>query len=91
MHSTSHITSEAMKSALENAFSTTLSQSDKAAARHLWDTLRATHSAYQSVIFDVLEMAAGHDRRGLAEIAFLIGMQAGYELALAYPPPAADG
>lgn len=76
-----------MKSVLQSAFSTSVSQSDKSAARHLWDVLRATRTTYQSVIFDVLEMATRHDRRGLAEMAFLVGMQAGYELGLAYPPP----
>jgi hypothetical protein len=32
-------------------------------------------------------MTAGKDRTGLAETAFLIGIQAGYELGIAHPPP----
>jgi hypothetical protein len=87
MHDTCHITAHAMKSALESAFSTAVTQADRDSAKHLWDTLRATDSIYQSMIFDVLEMADGHDRRSLAEMAFLVGMKAGYELGLACPPP----
>lgn len=87
MHPTSHITPEMMKSVLEKAFSTMVTDADKNAARHLRSTLLATHSEYQSVIFDIMEMTASGDRRALAEMAFLIGMQAGYELGLAYPAP----
>ncbi|MGH9689406.1 MAG: hypothetical protein ACRD5K_20265 [Candidatus Acidiferrales bacterium] len=78
-----------MRAVLERAFSSAVTQADKNAAKHLWDTLRATHSVYQSVIFDVLEMTTRQDRRGLAEMAFLTGMQAGYELGLECPPPPA--
>ena len=87
MHDTSHITAQAMKSALESAFSSAVTQSNKDSAKHLWDTLRATDTVYQTMIFDVLEMAADRERRELAEMAFLVGMHAGYELGLACPPP----
>lgn len=88
MHSTFHITTEMMKSVLERAFSTAVMQSDKDAARHLRNLLLGTHGSYSSVLFDILEMTTGKDRTGLAEMAFLVGMQAGYELGVAYPPPA---
>jgi hypothetical protein len=88
MHSTFHITTEMMKSVLECAFSSAVTQSDKDAAKHLRSTLVGTHGAYSSVLFDILEMTTGKDRTGLAEMAFLIGMQAGYELGVAHPPPA---
>jgi hypothetical protein len=57
------------------------------AARHLRNTLLETHGEYQSVLFDILEMTASRDRRTLADMAFLIGMQAGDELGLTYPTP----
>ncbi len=87
MHPTFHITTEMMKSALEHAFYTPVAQHDKDAAKHLRGTLVGTHSAYSSVLFDILQMTAGRDRTALAEMAFLIGMQAGYELGIAHPPP----
>ena len=74
---TFHITSEMMKSVLEQALQSAVTQSDKDAAKHLRNTLIGTHGTYSSVLFDVLEMTAGNDRTGLAEMAFLIGMQAG--------------
>jgi len=86
MHPTFHITTEMMKSVLEQSFQSTVPQSDKDAARHLRNTLLGTHGTYNSVVFDVLEMTAGKDRTALAEMAFLIGMQAGYELGIAHPP-----
>ena len=79
-----------MKSVLTKAFSTSVTQADKNAARHLRDTLLETHGEYHSVLFDVLEMTASGDRRTLADMAFLIGMQAGYELGLMYPTPSKD-
>lgn len=85
MHSTSHITPEMMKLVLAKAFSTSVTQADKNAARHLRNTLLETHGEYHSVLFDILEMTARGDRRTLADMAFLIGMQAGYELGLTYP------
>lgn len=87
MHSTSHITPEMMKSVLTRAFSTSVTQPDKDAARHLRNTLLETHGEYQSVLLDILEMTARGDKRTLADMAFLIGMQAGYELGLTYPTP----
>jgi len=78
-----------MNTVLDRAFSTAVTQADKAAARHLRDMLVATHGNYHSVLFNILELAARGDRTALAETAFLIGMQAGYELGIAYPPPAA--
>jgi hypothetical protein len=87
MHSTSHITPDMMKSVLAKAFSASVTQADKDAARHLRNTLLATHGEYQSVLLDILEMTATGDRRALADMAFLIGMQAGYELGLTYPTP----
>jgi len=86
MHPTSHITVEMMKTVLERAFSTDATQSDKETAKNLRNALVGTHGTYQSVIFDIMAIAAPHDRPGLAEMAFLVGMQAGYELGLAYPP-----
>lgn len=68
MRPTFHITPEMMKMVLDYAFSSAVTQSDKDAAKHLRNTLVATHSAYQSVVFDIMEMATRHDRRGLAEI-----------------------
>ena len=88
MHPTFHITSEMMKSVLEQALQSAVTQSDKDAAKHLRNTLIGTHGKYSSVLFDVLEMTAGKDRTGPAEMAFLIGMQAGYELGIAHPPRA---
>jgi hypothetical protein len=76
-----------MKSVLEHAFSSNVTLADKDAAKHLRHMLLGAHSAYNSVVFDILEMTAGRDRTALAEMAFLIGMQAGYELGIAYPPP----
>ena len=87
MHSTFHITTEMMKSVLERAFSSAVTQPDKDAAKHLRTMLVGTYGAYRSVLFDVLELTAGKDRTELAEMAFLIGMQAGYELGIAHPPP----
>ena len=80
-----------MKSVLECAFSSSVTQSDKDAAKYLRNTLVGTHGAYSSVLFDILEMTNGKDRTGLAEMAFLIGMQAGYELGVAHPPPVETG
>ena len=87
MHPTFHITSDMMKPVLERAFSSPVTQPDKDTATHLRDTLVGTHAAYASVLFDILEMTAGRDRKTLAEMAFLIGVQAGYELGIAHPPP----
>jgi hypothetical protein len=86
MHSASHITPEMMKAVLEKAFSSAVTQPDKQAAKHLRDTLVRTHGSYASVLFDILKMAAARDRKALAEMAFLGGMQAGYELGIAHPP-----
>ena len=85
MHSTSHITVEMMESILKGAFSAPVTQEDKDAARHLRNLLTGTKAAYRSVIFDVMELAQRHDRNGLAEMAFLVGLQAGYELGIAHP------
>jgi len=76
-----------MKSVLDRAFSSPATQPDKDAIRHLRDALRGTHSLFSSVLFDILETAARKDRAALAEIAFLIGAQAGYELGIEHPPP----
>ena len=89
MHSTSHITTEMMKSVLERAFQSAVTQSDKDTAKHLRNTLVSTHGTYNSVLFDVVEMTAAKDRTALAEMAFLVGMQAGYELGIAHPPTGA--
>jgi hypothetical protein len=86
MHPTDHITIEMMKTILESAFSSAVTQSDKEAARHLRNALVGTHGSYNSVVFNILEMTAGTDRTALVEMAFLIGMQAGYELGVAHPP-----
>jgi hypothetical protein len=86
MHSTSHITPDMMKSVLDGAFSTAVTQPDKHAAKHVREMLVGTHGTYSSVLFDILEMTTNKDRTGLAEMAFLIGMQAGYELGVAHPP-----
>jgi len=88
MHSTFHLTADTMKSLLERTFQDRVTQADKDAARQLRELLVATHSVYQSVLFDIMELAHAHDRAGLAEIAFLVGMQAGYELGIAHPPRA---
>jgi hypothetical protein len=88
MHSTSHITPEIMKSVLEQAFQVSVTQSDKEAAKSLRNAVVGTHGTYTSVLFDILELTASKDRTGVAEMAFLIGMQAGYELGLAHPPVA---
>lgn len=85
MHSASHITPEMMKAVLDRAFSGSVTQPDKQAARHLRDILVGTHGTYASVLFDILEMA-GRDKKAVAEMAFLVGIQAGYELGIAYPP-----
>jgi hypothetical protein len=87
MHSTFHITMDMTKSVLESAFSSAVTQPDKEAARHLRNTLVGTHGVYSSVLFGILEMTAGKDRTGLAEMAFLVRIQAGYELGIAHPPP----
>ena len=86
MHSTSHITPEIMKHVLDEAFSSWVTQEDKNSARHLRDALLNTHGTYASVLFDILEIASGRDNKGVAEIAFLVGLQAGYELGIAHPP-----
>jgi len=75
-----------MRAVLDGAFSDPATQSDKQAARQLRDALVGTRSSYTSVLFDIMKMAGGRDETALAEIAFLIGMQAGYELGIAYPP-----
>lgn len=49
--------------------------------------LLETRGQYHGVVFDILEMTSRGDRKALAEMAFLIGLQAGYELGLAYPAP----
>jgi predicted membrane protein len=76
-----------MRSVLSKAFSSSVTQADKNAARHLRSALLETRSEYQSVLFDILGLTATGDRTALAEMAFLIGMQAGYELGLTYPAP----
>ena len=86
MHPTSHITQEMMESVLKLAFCDSVTQTDKDSARHLRNLVVSSRSLYQSVLFDILELAQRHDRTGLAEMAFLIGMQAGYELGIKYPP-----
>lgn len=68
-------------------FFSSVSQADKDAVRHLRQTLVGTHATYQSVVFDIMELTASGDRQAIAEMAFLIGMQAGYELGVSYPPP----
>jgi len=78
-----------MKSVLERAFQSSVTQTDKDTAKHLRTTLIGTHGTYTSVVFDILEMTAGKDRPALAEMAFLIGLQAGFELGITYPPPSA--
>lgn len=88
MHSTFHITPEMIKVVLDKVFSSAVAQPDKDASKHLRSALVGTHGAYASVVFDILEMTAGRDRKVLAEMAFLIGVQAGYELGIAHPPPA---
>jgi hypothetical protein len=87
MHSVAHITPEMMKSVLDQAFSSSVKETDKLAAKELRSTLIGTHGTYASVLFDISEMGAGHDRKRLAEMAFLVGVQAGYELGIAHPPP----
>lgn len=72
-----------MNAVLDRSLSSAVTQADKAAARHLRDMLVATHGNYQSAVFDILQMAHSRDR-ALAEISFLIGMQTGYELGIAY-------
>jgi hypothetical protein len=86
MHLTFYITADMMNSVRVRAFSSAVTQSDKDAAKHLRNMLVGTHGTYSSVLFDVLEMTGGKDRTGLAETAFLIGMQAGYELGVAHAP-----
>jgi hypothetical protein len=86
MHSTSHITPDMMKAVLEQSFSTSVTQRDKDSAKHLRTALLGTHGTYASVLFDVLEMAGPRDKTAVAEMAFLVGMQAGYELGIAHPP-----
>ncbi len=86
MHSTNHITPGMMKSVLERAFQSAVTQPDKDAAKHLRAMLVATRSAYNSVLFEILQMTAGKDKTTIAEMAFLIGMQGGYELGIKYPP-----
>jgi len=86
MHSTFHITTEMMKSVLERAFQSAVTQTDKDTAKHLRTTLIGTQGTYTSVLFDIVEMTAGKDRPAIAEMAFLIGLQAGYELGIAHPP-----
>ena len=91
MHPTNHITPDIMKSVLEGAFQSPVSQADKDAAKHLRNMLVATRATYDSVLFDILEMTAGRDKTTIAEMAFLIGMQTGFELGIQYPPCAIDG
>jgi hypothetical protein len=86
MHATAHITTEMMKTILDRAFSNAVTQSDKEAAKHLRNALVGTHGSYNSVLFNILDLTAGKDRTALAEMAFLIGVQAGYELGVAHPP-----
>ena len=86
MHSTFHITDEMMKAMLDHCFSSAVTQPDKDAARHLRNTLVGTHNSYDTVLFDVLQMTARGDKKAVAEMAFLIGMQAGYELGISHLP-----
>lgn len=77
-----------MRAVLEGAFTGAVSQPDKQSAKLLREALLGTHNSYASVLFDILEMGAGRDKKTIAEMAFLVGLQAGYELGIAYPPPA---
>ncbi len=87
MNSTSHLTAEMLASIFNRAFSDAVTQADKDAARHLRNLLVASRTVYSSVLFDIMEQTRRHDRTGVAEMAFLVGMQAGYELGIAFPPP----
>jgi len=87
MHGTFHITPEMMTAVLDRCFSSAVTQTHKGAAKHLRNTLIGTHGLYASVIFDILKMTANRDKNTVAEMAFLIGMQAGYELGIEHPPP----
>jgi hypothetical protein len=86
MHSTNHITPDMMRSALERAFQSAVTQHDKDSAKHLRSMLLATRNAYDSVLFDILKLTTGADKTTIAEMAFLTGMQAGFELGIQYPP-----
>lgn len=86
MHSTNHITPDMMKSVLERSFQSTVTQADKDSAKHLRNMLVATRAAYDSLLFDILQMTAGRDKTTIAEMAFLIGMQTGFELGIQHPP-----
>lgn len=75
-----------MKSVLEQAYQTAVTQADKDAARHLRNMLLSTRATFDSVLFEIMQLTAGRNKTAIAEMAFLIGMQAGYELGIKYPP-----
>ena len=77
-----------MKSVLECAFSSAVTQSDKDAASTCETRWPEPTARIAQCCSTSSEMTTGKDRSGLAEMAFLIGMQAGYELGVAHPPPA---
>ena len=75
-----------MKTILDAAFSNSPSKSDKDFAKHLRTTLIKTHGTYASVIFDIQGLTMSLEIKGTIEMAFLIGLQAGYELGIEFPP-----
>lgn len=87
MNSTSHLNVQMLASVFDRAFSDSVTQADKDSARHLRNLLLESRTVYDSVLFDIMEHTRRHDRTGLAEMAFLVGMQAGYELGIEFPPP----
>ena len=87
MHSTSHLTAEMMRAVLDRSFTGTVTQRHRQSAKHLHDALVGTDDSYASILFDMLEMSAGRDKKAIAEMAFLVGLQAGYELGIDFPPP----
>jgi hypothetical protein len=85
MHSNLHITVEMLDSVLEQSFTDSPSQFEKETARHLHELLKDSR-LFHTVLFDIGELARGRNTMELAKIAFLVGMQSGYELGVSCPP-----
>jgi hypothetical protein len=86
MHSTSHLTVNMVKHIFDRAFTGSVTDADKQAARHLRNLLVESHAVYTSVLFDIMQQTSNRDRTDVAEMVFLVGLQAGYEIGIVYPP-----
>jgi hypothetical protein len=75
-----------LQSVFDRAFIGSVTAADKDAAKHLRKLLLESRTVYTSVLFDIMQQTNSRDRTDVAEMAFLVGLQAGYEIGISYPP-----